>query len=141
MKPKRENYEKCLALFASGTNLREIAKIENMPEGTLMTWHHKYNWKKERIKHKEQTNKKMHDKLSNEKAKQAVSEIQIIDHTIAHLVQKLPNANAQSAEGIGRAISDLLKTKGLHTGLTIEQHQHAGTLQVIPLLGGEQSIK
>lgn len=125
--------------FTQGKKLKDLAGKYNIPFETIKSRHRNEKWSIARSEYKRKLNEKVTNELAKRDSPKILDEIEVIDYTVKHLAKKLPDCEASNAEGIGRAISELLKTRGLYTGETSEKHEHSGQVEVIPLLGGDSN--
>lgn len=133
------DWNKIKAEYAAGAKLKDLAGKYNIPFETIKSRHRNDKWSIARSEYKRKLNEKVTNELVKRESPKILDEIEIIDYAIKHLAKKLPNCLPNNAEGIGRAISELLKTRGLYTGETTKKHEHSGQVEVIPLLGGDSN--
>ena len=132
----RVDWKTIMTEFTQGETLKDLSEKYKISLETIKSRHRNENWSLARKEYKRRLNEKVTNKLAAKTSNEIVNAIETIDHAVKYLAEKLPGCEANNAEGIGRAISELLKTRGLYTGETTKKHEMSGQVKVIPLLGG-----
>ena len=129
------NWSEIMTKFINGNKLKDLAIEYGIPLETIKGRHRKEKWSKQRENYKRKRNENITNKLAVKASNKIVDEIEILDYTVKHLAQKLKDCPPNNAEGIGRAIAEVLKTKGLYTHKTIQKIDHSAQVKVIPIFG------
>ena len=123
---EQTNWHLVKSEFIAGATLKSLAEKYSISFSTLKSRHAREKWSELRKKTEGKLQEHITTEIANQQTKPIINVIEIIDKTVKDLVDSLPNAECYSKESIAKAISDLLKTRGLYTGETQQKNNQGG---------------
>ena len=112
--------------FIAGATLKSLAEKYSISFSTLKSRHAREKWSELRKKTEGKLQENITTEIADQQTKPIINVIEVIDKTVKDLADSLPNVEYTSKESIAKAISDLLKTRGLYTGETQQKNNQGG---------------
>ncbi len=120
----------CLKLFISGTTLKEISELKNIPFQTIHTWHARCKWAEAKAENETKVKQEIQKEILADTKKEYKTVLQREQETEAYLVCIVESSNSQPNEKIGaaRALTATRTLQAKITGELVEKqiHKHQG---------------
>ena len=116
--------DEAFTLFCQGWSMDAISKhFDGKPSAQCVRmWQRKYDWNERREEVRERAIKKLIENVAELNAHQ----FEKLENVIDQLIVRLQTTGAESAEGLGKVIGDLVKTQRLIIGKPTEHFELSG---------------